>query len=122
MDDYFIYLRKELDNNDNTAYKNMSVLKKYVRAAFKAGYMDENPFEEWSIKRGTASCVYLTEEELNRLVTLYNTGELEYKYHKTLEFFLFMCFSSLHVGDTMRLKLEQFSEDTFTYFRMKAEE
>lgn len=119
LDDYFIYLKKELDNNDNTAYKNMSVLKKYVRAAYKAGYMDENPFEEWSIKRGTASCVYLTEEELNRLVILYNTGELEYKYHKTLEFFLFMCFSSLHVGDTMRLKLEQFSEDTFTYFRMK---
>lgn len=27
LDDYFCYLRKELGNNDNTAYKNMSTLK-----------------------------------------------------------------------------------------------
>lgn len=119
LDDYFIYLRKQLDNNDNTAYKNMAILKKYVRAAFKAGYMDNNPFNEWSIKRGSASCTYLTEEELGRLTLLYQSGELDYNYHKTLEFFLFMCFSSLHVGDALRLKLEQFSKDTFTYFRMK---
>lgn len=119
LDDYFCYLRKELGNNDNTAYKNMATLKKYVRAAYKAGYMDENPFDDWSIKRTTSTCVYLLESELNTLVSLYSSGELEYKYHKTLEFFLFLCFSSLHVGDAKRLKLEQFTEDTFTYFRMK---
>lgn len=119
LDNYFCYLKKELANNDNTAYKNMSTLKKYVRAAYKAGYMDENPFEDWSIKRTTSNCVYLTEEELRSLVRLYNAGELDFKLHKTLEFFLFMCFSSLHVGDVKRLKLEQFSEDSFTYFRMK---
>lgn len=119
LDDYFCYLRKELKNNDNTAYKNMATLKKYVRAAFKAGYMDENPFEDWSIKRTTSNCVYLLESELNALVSLYSSGILEYKFHKTLEFFLFLCFSSLHVGDAKRLKLEQFTDDSFTYFRMK---
>ena len=119
LDDYFCYLKKELGNNDNTAYKNMSTLRKYVRAAYKAGYMDENPFDDWSIKRTTSNCVYLTEDELRILVNLYNGGELEYKLHKTLEFFLFMCFSSLHVGDAKRLKLEQFSETSFTYFRIK---
>lgn len=119
LDIYFAYLRRELDNNANTAYKNMAIIKKYVLAAYKAGYMAENPFEEWSIKKITSTCVYLNEEELAKLVTLYNTGELEYKLHKTLEFFLFMCFSSLHVGDAKKLQLEQFSEDHFTYFRMK---
>lgn len=119
LDIYFAYLRKELDNNANTAYKNMAILKKYVLAAYKAGYMAENPFEEWSIKRITSTCVYLNEEELATLVSLYNAGELEYKLHKTLEFFLFMCFSSLHIGDAKKLQLEQFAEDHFTYFRMK---
>lgn len=119
LDSYFAYLRKDLENNANTAYKNMAILKKYVLAAYKSGYMAENPFEDWSIKRITSTCVYLTEEELGRLVSLYNSGELEYKLHKTLEFFLFMCFSSLHVGDAKKLQLEQFSEDYFTYFRMK---
>lgn len=119
LDDYFCYLKKEMENNDNTAYKNMSTLKKYVRAAHKAGYMDENPFEDWSIKRTTSNCVYLTADELKTLVNLYNSGELEYKLHNTLEFFLFLCFSSLHVGDAKKLKLEQFTDDSFTYFRMK---
>lgn len=119
LDIYFAYLRRELDNNANTAYKNMAIIKKYVLAAYKAGYMTENPFEEWSIKKITSTCIYLNEEELAKLVALYNTGELEYKLHKTLEFFLFMCFSSLHVGDAKKLQLEQFSENHFTYFRMK---
>lgn len=119
LDIYFAYLRRELDNNANTAYKNMAIIKKYVLAAYKAGYMTENPFEEWSIKKITSTCVYLNEEELAKLVALYNAGDLEYKLHKTLEFFLFMCFSSLHVGDAKELRLEQFSEDHFTYFRMK---
>lgn len=119
LDDYFIYLRKELDNNSNTAYKNMGILKKYVRMAYKDGYMDENPFESWQIKKTTASCVYLTEDELTRLTELYRSGELEYNLHKTLEFFLFLCFSSLHVGDAKKLKLEQFGESSFTYFRIK---
>ncbi|MBR0042578.1 MAG: phage integrase SAM-like domain-containing protein, partial [Bacteroides sp.] len=67
LDGYFCYLRKELDNNSNTAYKNMAVLKKYVRQAVKDGYMEENPFDEWHIRRGTSSCIYLTEEELSAL-------------------------------------------------------
>lgn len=119
LDDYYLYMRKEYGNNNNTAYKNMSVLKKYVRLAYKDGYITENPFEEWKIKKGTASCTYLTEEELEKLIALYKSGELEHKLHKTLEFFLFLCFSSLHVGDAKKLKLEQFSETTFTYFRIK---
>lgn len=119
LDDYFLYLRGEMGNNDNTAYKNMCVLKKYVRLALRDGYMDENPFDGWVIKKTTASCVYLTEEELSILVQLYHSGELECKLHKTLEFFLFMCFSSLHVGDAKTLKLEQFTGDSFTYFRLK---
>lgn len=119
LDSYFSYLRKDLDNNANTAYKNMAIIKKYVLAAYKAGYMTENPFEEWSIKKITSTCVYLNEKELTTLVSLYNSGELEYKLHKTLEFFLFMCFSSLHIGDAKKLQLEQFTDDHFTYFRMK---
>lgn len=119
LDDYYLYLRKELDNNDNTAYKNMAVLKKYVRMAYKDGYMEENPFDEWMIRKVKTACVYLTEEELETLVELYRHGRLEYKLHKTLEFFLFMCFSSLHIGDVKRLQLEQFTDTSFTYFRMK---
>lgn len=119
LDDYFLYLRKDCGNNDNTAFKNMGTFKKYVRLAWKQGYMDENPFSDWHIRKTTASCVYLTEEELKRLTEIYRSGELEYNLHKTLEFFLFLCFSSLHVSDAKHLQLEQFTNDTFTYYRLK---
>ena len=119
LDEYYAYLRKKLKNSENTAYKNMSTFRKYVRFAFKKGYMDENPFDSWSIRRTRASYTFLTEDELSRLLNLYKSGTLENKYHKTLEFFLFMCFSSLHVTDALSLKLEQFNGNSFTYFRIK---
>ena len=81
--------------------------------------MDENPFDDWKIRKVQSNCVYLVEEELNRLIELYKSGELDYSLHRTLEFFLFMCFSSLHIGDAKNLKLEQFSQNTFTYYRIK---
>ena len=117
--EYYSYLRRDLENNDNTAQKNLQVFKKYVRMAFKDGYMDENPFDDWHIRKTTAACVYLTEEELLTLINLYRGGSLEYPQHITLQFFLFLCFSSLHVGDARCLRLEQFGQDSFTYFRKK---
>ena len=50
LDEYFFHLMHKLENNQNTANKNMATIKKYVLAAFNAGYMDENPFKKWSIK------------------------------------------------------------------------
>ena len=119
LDKYYLYLRKSLNNCENTAYKNLSIFRKYVRYAFKNGYMDEYPFDNWKIRRTKSNYTYLTENELEKLVKLYQEGSLEAKYHKTLEFFLFMCFSSLHIGDAKTLKLEQFTNNSFTYFRIK---
>lgn len=116
---YFIYLKKDLKNCDNTVHKNLTIFKKYVLAAYKMGYMDENPFANFKIKRGTPSFTYLTEDELKIFVDTYKAGVLEDKYHRTLEFFLFMCFSSLHVTDARNLTLEQFTDDNFIYYRVK---
>lgn len=118
LDAYFCHLRK-IGNNENTAYKNMTTLKKYILCAYRDGYIDHNPFAEWHIRKTTSSCIYLKEEELDTLIELYRSGELDLKLHKTLEFFLFLCFSSLHVGDALGLMLEQFGEDSFIYYRRK---
>ena len=79
-----------LGNNQNTANKNMATIKKYVLAAYNAGYMDENPFKNWKIKKGIPGGEYLQEDELQTLMGLYMDGELDYKHHKTLE--MFFCF------------------------------
>lgn len=121
LDEFLAWLLKDRKNNLNTAQKNVCVLKKYVLAAIRDGYIDENPFDGWRMPRRSPSVVFLTESELQRLTVLYKEGELDYIHYRSLEVFLFLCFSSLHIGDARCLKLEQFSDDRFTYFRKKLE-
>lgn len=121
LDEYFHHMTSKLGNCANTAYKNMGVIKQYVRAAYKAGYIDVNPFEDWAIKDSKASFTYLKEHELRILFGIYKDRVLEKKYQTTLEVFLFMCLSSLHIGDARRILIDQFGTESFTYFRMKTQ-
>lgn len=117
--EYFRYMRVSLKNNENTAYRNMAIIKKYVRAAWKMGYLDENPFDDFKIKRVPGGYTYLNESELQIFIDAYLDGKFDPVYHQVLEFFLFLCFSSVHIGDAKQLRLEQFTGDSFVYFRMK---
>lgn len=117
--DFYNHLRKKIKNNENTAYKNMSVLRKYVKAACKVGYIDVNPFDEFHILRTKANYSYLEESELQLLLKIYKAGNLDIKLYQTLQLFLFMCFGSQHVGDARKMKIEQFSNVSFTYYREK---
>lgn len=120
LNQYKIYLKKKLNNKDSTINKNLACIKKYCRAAIKEGYMLHNPFENLKVKSRTSSgFTFLTEDELNKLVKLYKANNLSPNKHKVLEFFLFLCFSSLHVTDAKNLQIQQIGKRTFTYFRIK---
>lgn len=116
---YFIYMKKNLGNSDATAYRNLSTIKIYVTAAVKKGYMERNPFEEYSIKRIKTNVDYLTEDELMDLVQLYYDNTLPERLQRTLAFFLFMCFTSLHISDARATCIEQINNGILTYYRVK---
>ena len=117
---YRIFLKKKLENKESTINKNLAVIKKYCRAAQKEGYMLHNPFENIRIKsRSASSFSFLTEDELAEMVELYKNRSLPENYQRVLEFFLFMCFSSLHVTDAKQIKIENLGENSFTYYRIK---
>jgi len=104
----------------DTANKNLTTIKIYVRDAFKRGYLNVDPFEELKIK--WQRCIpsdYLTEDELKMLTELYSSKTLLDNFQKVLVFFLFMCFTSLHIGDAKAIKMEQISKTTLTYYREK---
>jgi len=118
--DYKVYLKKKLENKDSTINKNLAVLKKYVRAAIRDGYMMENPFADIKISRKINTVpTFLKENELNTLLQLYCSEKLIGGRQRTLEVFLFMCFTSLHIGDIKRLRIEQLTGNSFTYYRLK---
>lgn len=120
INEYKGYLKKKLNNKDSTINKNLAVLKKYVRAAIREGYMSDNPFERIRISRKTCGTPeYLTEEELMRMVKLYNEGTLTPGMRSSLEVFLFMCFTSLHISDARSIQIEQIGRTNITYYRLK---
>ena len=119
LTDYLIYMKKELGNTEITAQRNMSTIKIYVTAAYRKGFLDENPFQEFHIKRIKSDVDYLTEEELMQFVQLYYQRTLPEKLQLTLAFFLFMCFTSMHITDARMFCIEQVNNDVLTYYRVK---
>lgn len=120
LSQYRIYLKKVLENKESTINKNFATIKKYCRSAIKEGYMLHNPFENIKVKSRTSSGFsFLTEEELSEFVKLYKNKSLSENYHRVLEFFLFMCFSSLHVTDAKHIRIENIGKTSFTYYRVK---
>ena len=116
---YLAYMRKELRNADSTAQRNLSTIKIYVSAAIKKGYMEHDPFKEFGVKRIKSNVDYLTEEELKELIELYNRRELPERWERTLGFFLFMCFTSLHISDARSITIDQIQNGVLTYYRIK---
>lgn len=108
-----------LGNMQSTAYKDMAIIKRYVFAAMREGYIEINPFEDFKIKRSAGSFTYLTEDELPVLIKFYKSGDMELPAYKTLQLFLYMCFSSQHVGDALLMQAQAFEGDTFVYVRQK---
>jgi integrase len=118
--EYSVYLKKTLGNRDTTTNKNLTTIKIYVNDAVKRGYMSANPFEDIRIKRQRVVPVdYLTEAELTKLTDLYSEKSLPDNLQKALGFFLFMCFTSLHIGDAKQVKMEHITNSTLTYYRKK---
>lgn len=113
------HLLKTCENKHSTAYKDMASIKKFVRAAIRKGYMEKNPFDDFKIKRVQGDFEFLTEEELNKMLKLYYSGKLPPEQHKTLQLFMYMCFSSQHITDSLKTRLEDFTPEGLVYYRIK---
>ena len=108
-----------LGNKHSTAYKDMAVIKQYIFAARKAGYIDNNPFEEFKIKRSAGSFCYFTKEELERVIAYYRTLKADNEHRKSLQLLIYMCFSSQHISDALAMKIQEFKGTSFVYYRVK---
>lgn len=116
---YIIHCRKIRKNKEVTINKNIQTISIYLNEAVNSGYIAENPVHKIKLRGVQAEPVYLTEEELHTLLYMYNRNECPTNMHRVLEFFLFLCFSSLHIGDAKALTIEQICKDEFYYVREK---
>lgn len=104
---------------ETTVWKQTDVLKVYVMAADRKGYLKDNPFKNFRTRKPKAKIVYLDEQELSSLVELFNAGTLSDARQRVLRFFLFMAFTSMHVGDARLLRIEDIYAGEIHYNRIK---
>lgn len=115
---YVAHLRR-IGNGEATIWKNITVIRVYVLAAIRAGYILNSPFDTFKIKHPKPKIIYLTEVELKALVSMYKREDLEKQEQDVLRFFLFMCFTSLHISDARALTIEAIFGGELHYSRQK---
>lgn len=116
---YAAYLRKVHNNNPGTIRKNMCVIRMHYYAAMRAGKIKINPFEVYKLPAADPAVIFLTEEELSRLLTLYKSNALPDNEQDVLRFFLFMTFTAMHISDARALQIEQIKNGEIQYRRIK---
>lgn len=116
---YAAYLRDSYHNNPGTIQKNMCVIRMHYYAAMRAGMVKDNPFEVYKMPHAEPVVVYLTECELNTLVAEFRSDRLNDSEIEVLRFFLFMCFTAMHISDARNLQIEQIFGGEIHYRRIK---
>lgn len=117
---FILHLRKKRGNSDNTIRKDLKVISIYLNEAVKKEILMENPIKHIKMPaESEGKRDALDTDELETLFDIYNKNLLTDRLHNVLEFFLFMCLSSLHITDARMLKIENIGEKEFNYVRIK---
>lgn len=108
--------RKQAQNTINSTFK---WLRRMVRSAYREGLIKYNPFDDYTIPRYVQSVKeYLVEDEVNKLVDLYNKP-LPPALYKTLTYLLFGCYTGLRHSDWMQFDFNKQVENGFIKLRPK---
>ena len=103
-----VYLRSELNHKKNTAVKHLRCLMRVVNIAVANRYLSFDPFLNYKVQREIPERVFLTEEELRRLINKdFSIKRLE----RVRDLFVFCCFTGLSYSDVKTLSPEHFETD-----------
>jgi len=102
----------EKGNNKNTIHKTYRTLKTFIHRAIEQGIIKDNPLKTVKAEKAPGKMLFLTLEELNRLEKLY-IGFLTPEYKRTLQYFLFACYTGLRYSDMQELKFKHIFEGQY---------
>jgi len=98
--DLEFYLKTERNNNHNTAIKYIKNFKKIVRIALANGWIDKDPFSNFKATVKDVEREFLTEEEIQTLVSKdLHVNRLD----QVRDIFVFNCFTGLAYADVKKL-------------------
>jgi len=98
--DYEFYLRSVRNCSNNTAVKYIKNFGKIIKICLANDWMDRNPFSNYKSKIRTVERVYLTEDEIQKLMEKEFTSE---RLSLVRDIFLFSCYTGLAYIDVKNL-------------------
>ena len=103
IEDYYSYLLEERKLAGSTLLTSVTKLKQIMLIAQRKGYIHMNPFASFRFKAKTRDRGYLTEDELQRFMTV----ELRrYKQRQIRDIFVFQAFTGLAYADVRKLTFD----------------
>ncbi len=103
IEDYYAYLLEERKLAGSTLLTSITKLKQIMLIAQRKGYIQVNPFAGFRFKAKTRDRGYLTEDELQRFMTV----ELRrYKQRQIRDIFVFQAFTGLAYADVKKLTFD----------------
>ncbi len=93
------FMKITLKNTNATYSAALNVIRTYSKIAVKKGLIERSPFEYYKIKKEKTYPEFLTEDERDALVQLYNSNRLLDSHKKVLRHFVFVLYTGLRIGD-----------------------
>lgn len=101
--------------DDNSRAKYHRVIRKFVLLAQRKRRRVKNPYAQFKIKEVKVDRIWLSVEEVEKLVRLYEAATLGQKLHLTLRHFLFQVVTSVRVSDLKRLEKSDIEGDLLVF-------
>jgi hypothetical protein len=100
LNDFELFLRAERDCNNNSAVKYIKNFGKIIRICIANGWINRDPFLNYSSSFNEVTRVFLNEQEIERL---FNKDFKNERLSQVRYIFLFSCFTGLAYIDTQKL-------------------
>ena len=115
--DKFLQVTEKI--NINSRWKYHKVIKSIINYGIKKGLPLTSPYTNYKVKKGQSNRSHLTIEELNKLIELYRSGELNPHTQNVLEYFLFSCYTGLRISDIKNIHSDMLIGDYLVFMPQK---
>lgn len=110
-DKFINYLIKDLGLTDNTVDDKIKTIKTFLYWATRQNYNKRLDFKDFKRCKRDAEFIYLTEEELFKILDYDFSTEEQKNYELARDVFCFCCFTGLRYSDIATLKLEHIKDN-----------